>query len=145
MKNLILGLCTNYGLDDVKVFMQSWKNNVKSARLALFTANLKPSLIAFAEAEGIELLDPLPQLELGFHPFIARFFMFRSLLGLRSGAYDQVMLTDVRDVLFQSDPFAVPRRKPVTLALEHQSIVSEPNYNARWLREVYGEELLAEI
>jgi capsular polysaccharide biosynthesis protein len=145
MKNLILGLCTNYGLEDIRGFLQSWKNNAKSAQLILFAANLKPSLIAFAQAEEVELLDLDPQIMQEFHPLIARFFMFRSLLKQRPGAYSQVMLTDVRDVLFQSDPFSVPRKKPVTLALEHQTITSEPTYNGRWLRDLYGEELLKEI
>jgi hypothetical protein len=48
-------------------------------------------------------------------------------------------------VIFQSDPFAVPRRKPVTFARESQTIAEEPQYNGRWLCEIYGEKLVQEI
>ena len=40
------------------------------------------------------------------HPNCARHFFYRNFLETCGGGYDFVMLTDVRDVLFQRDPFA---------------------------------------
>jgi capsular polysaccharide biosynthesis protein len=145
MTNLVLGLCTNYNLEKVMPFLLSWRNNVKSSKMALFVAHMANDFTSFAEAHGVELIDPAPMLETGFHPLNARFFMYRLLLRLRRGQYESVMLTDTRDVIFQSDPFLIPRSKPVYFAQEHQTIASEQRWNARWLREIYGETLLDEI
>jgi capsular polysaccharide biosynthesis protein len=145
MRNLVLGLCSNCDLDQVKPFLLSWRNNVKSARLTLLAAQPGEELRAFAQAEGIELIDPAPLFDIGFHPDNARFFFYRFLLRSRAGQYDSILLTDVQDVIFQSDPFDVPRRKPVTFAREHQVIAHEQRWNRRWLCEIYGESLVLEI
>jgi hypothetical protein len=138
-------LCADYDLEQVKPFLLSWKNNAGSAHMTLLAIRLGPELQAFAAAEGIELIDPSPMFDIGFHPLNTRFFWYRLLLRLRAGQYDCVLLTDVRDVIFQSDPFAAPRRKAVMFAKEYRTIALEPDYNGVWVRHVYGEALAEEI
>ena len=56
---------------------------------------------------------------------------------------EQILLTDLRDVLFQRDPFA-PDVERLELFLEDPSrtIGREP-FNRRWIKELYGTEVLA--
>ena len=58
---------------------------------------------------------------------------------------DQVLLTDVRDVLFQSDPFTPPAQQlEVFLEEPGLTIGSEP-FNRRWIHNLYGADELAAI
>ncbi len=59
---------------------------------------------------------------------------------------DGVLLTDLRDVVFQADPFATPLPAPLVLPLEDPLLTlgSETN-NAEWLRTLYGVERWAAL
>jgi hypothetical protein len=58
-------------------------------------------------------------------------------------AAEVVMLSDVRDVIFQRDPFA-ETVSGLEFALEDDSIrVGDEVFNTRWLRELYGDDFVA--
>ena len=77
-------------------------------------------------------------------PMDARFFHYLSYLELHP--YERVLLTDVRDVLFQRDPFADIARGGLAVSIESDryTIASEP-HNRRWLGNAYGPELVERI
>ncbi len=82
------------------------------------------------------------RLALEFHHIgCSRFFSYLACLdGMAEGA-THVLLTDVRDVLFQADPFSYAPDEGLVLAMHKRSytLESEP-VNARWLDYVYGRE-----
>ena len=58
---------------------------------------------------------------------------------------DYVMVSDVRDVLFQRDPFAgVVDDLEVFLEADHVTLRSEP-FNRRWIRQLYGRRTLSKL
>lgn len=58
---------------------------------------------------------------------------------------DFVMLTDLRDVFFQRDPFAEPPTR-LELYLEDDSArIGDEAFNTRWIRNLYGEAELARL
>src|SRR4029079_15456105 len=58
---------------------------------------------------------------------------------------DQILLTDLRDVLFQADPFAAPL-SGLEVFLEDSSMrVGEDTHNRRWIRNLYGEDVVKRI
>jgi hypothetical protein len=67
---------------------------------------------------------------------------YEVLQGLAADA-QEILLSDLRDVIFQADPFARPL-PPLELALEDPSatLTEQPN-NRRWLAGLYGERALA--
>lgn len=73
--------------------------------------------------------------------FFLRFLFARDFLTAHS-EYSQIMLTDVRDVVFQRDPFAwMENRKGVFCFEEMQGrTIGECKSNSRMVREVFGEE-----
>ena len=77
-------------------------------------------------------------------PMDARFFHYLRFLELNP--YERVLLTDVRDVLFQHDPFAdiAPGRLAVSIETHRYTIASEP-HNRAWLTDAYGSELVEQI
>ena len=65
-----------------------------------------------------------------------RHIHYRRFLAEHGGGYESVLLADIRDVIFQSDPFVPP---PVDLEIALESAtVGDSKYNHDWLSEVYG-------
>lgn len=68
----------------------------------------------------------------------SRYFLARHYLLQHPGVYDQVMLADSRDVLFQRDPFAdLP--EGITTGLESIVVRDQPA-NLQWLQHLYGDD-----
>ena len=68
-----------------------------------------------------------------------RFFRFRDYLRLLPKLPEFVLLADVRDVVFQSDPFSFAFAPGLSAASEHcGSTIGQSRGNAKWLWEVGG-------
>jgi len=79
-----------------------------------------------------------------YTPMEARFVRYHAFL--TSHRYARVLLTDVRDVLFQSDPFRWLPSSGLAVSDETASytIATEP-HNAEWITRAYGPEALEQI
>jgi hypothetical protein len=83
-------------------------------------------------------------MQIFYSPMDARFLRYERLLSGR--AYGRVLLTDVRDVLFQSDPFAQLPAEGLAVSLETSSYtLATEEHNASWLKRVYGSRVLERI
>ncbi len=82
--------------------------------------------------------------ELACTPVDARFLHYQRFL--EAHHYRRVLLTDVRDVLFQSDPFSQFPRSGLAVGIEarRHTIASEPT-NRSWVRLAYGQRILDQI
>jgi hypothetical protein len=76
-------------------------------------------------------------------PYVARFLRYYRFLRSTGTRYANVMLTDVRDVFFQRDPFDFDVGDSVNCFLEDESrtLATEP-HNRNWLVEAYGKAVL---
>jgi hypothetical protein len=91
---------------------------------------------AYAAWSALEFeLEGLQALRYGYyHDFIA----------MAPTRFDQVLLADVRDVVFQSDPFAAPLDE-LELVMEDESHrFAGDDFNGRWLRDLEGPAFAAE-
>lgn len=86
----------------------------------------------------------LPIAFLYYTPMEARFLRFEEFVA--DSAHGRVLITDVRDVVFQRDPFVdLPRGGlAVSLETDDYTVASEP-HNAMWIERVYGGGMLARI
>ncbi len=75
-----------------------------------------------------------------FSIMCARFAHFHAYLSDNRGKYDQVMISDARDVCFQGPPFENLGARPVVTFLENQ-MISESKGNLVWLVQTYGDRL----
>ncbi|KPK97175.1 MAG: hypothetical protein AMJ95_10540 [Omnitrophica WOR_2 bacterium SM23_72] len=74
-----------------------------------------------------------------------RYLAQYSFLSKLSGQYSHVLLVDLRDVVFQKDPFDFDL-KPLSLFYEHKSTTIEgDSSNSAWIKRLFGQEVLNEI
>lgn len=79
-------------------------------------------------------------------PHVARFLRFYQYLVTAPTSYGNVMLTDVRDVVFQSDPFERDLGPGVHCFLEDErQTLGSQRQNRDWLVQAYGERVAAEL
>lgn len=78
------------------------------------------------------------------HPQLARFFYYHEFLSDRP--YARVMLTDIRDVIFQADPFSRLSMEGLAVSMEslHYTIATQ-SWNALWMRTAYGSKVMKQI
>jgi hypothetical protein len=77
------------------------------------------------------------------HPACSRYFAYYRYLRTRVALYDRVLTTDVRDVIFQYDPFNSPPTDAVFL--EHAAVHGREVGNDRWIEMGFGAEGLARV
>lgn len=138
-RDLIVGYATGYGVSQVALFVHSLRSYYQGPVL-LVTDN-DPALRAFLEDHNIEAVDPPVSCTGAWspHAVVSRFAGFDCLLRDRPWVRN-ALLTDVRDVVFQADPFGDPI-KGLEFFSEASEPLSEHAFNMKYLRAVAGEDL----
>lgn len=86
----------------------------------------------------------LPLALLMHTPMDGRFLRFYRFVKMHP--HEFVLLSDVRDVLFQNDPFTHLPDTGLAVSIETRSYsIATESHNAEWVRRVYGQPMLAEI
>jgi hypothetical protein len=75
-----------------------------------------------------------------------RFFAYLDYLSSRDVSYGNVMLTDVRDVFFQADPFASDLGGGLDCFLEDsaETLGTQP-HNRKWMQAAFGSDVVQEM
>lgn len=111
-KSLIIGNASNYAYTDLQYWVNSIRKSGFKGDVALTGTNLKKETIERLNDGGIILSlngkvtengDVESSARLG-QPHVERFFYIWHFLKTRKERYDHVIMTDTRDVVFQSDP-----------------------------------------
>ena len=78
--------------------------------------------------------------------YCVRYPLYYLYLAHYRGKYAKVMLSDVRDVVFQRDPFDFEFENGLCFFLEDgRQVIKDCPYNSLWLKTGYGEETLREL
>ena len=81
-----------------------------------------------------------------FHLFYRRHLLYLQFLREHRHDYDQVFLTDCRDVYFQAGPFSWNPPKGVHFFLEEETHrIGQCPHNSRWIRSQFGQPVLDEL
>lgn len=137
-QDLVLGYATGYGVDLIEAFVRSLRA-VYGGSAALFV-NDDPAVAAFLAEHGIEALRPAPSDEWTPQPVVARFADYARVLEDRPGVRD-VLLTDVRDVIFQASPFE-PRATGLEVFVEYERhVLADHGFQMKHLRAGVGGDL----
>ncbi|EPR37212.1 hypothetical protein dsx2_1155 [Desulfovibrio sp. X2] len=148
--NLVLGLAAGYHDGDVRPFLESLRRTGFSGRCVLFVSPTTRGTERMA-ALGAQIVPFTRPDELAHVPYNAlRYFLYRDFLqkadAAGEGPFSRILLTDVRDVVFQRDPFAFPWPAGVSATLEDGRMrIGGCPYMAHWTRGHLGADVLDEL
>ena len=79
------------------------------------------------------------------HLVNSRFFLYYLYILQSEKKYEKILLTDVRDVVFQDDPFNFVLTAPLNCFYEEDRRIYDCSYTSDWLKRSFGEKALSEI
>ena len=145
--NLVLGAIYDLGFDDIKPFIVSLRRAGFTGPVAFFVARADEVTTAVLEKLGIQLLylgedDPMGDVQVN----ALRYFAYGSFLRSLPVEVENVMLTDVRDVVFQRDPFDFDIDGKLCCFMEDNEQTIKSCYaNSTWMARAFGDEVLDEL
>lgn len=144
--DLILGLAAGYHYGDMRPFLASLGESGFRGACVLFVSPTTRDTDRVA-AHGVTLLPVSPPVGLEALPLNAlRYFLYRDLLLASTTRHGRILLTDVRDVVFQADPFGAAWAGGLNCVLEDPGTsIGNCPHNSRWVRRHLGEEALASV
>tara|TARA_B100002051_G_scaffold223047_1_gene217463 strand:- start:120 stop:917 length:798 start_codon:yes stop_codon:yes gene_type:complete len=143
MHPLIIAAVTGYKLSQVETFIYSALQNT-SYNLALITQKSDQDIInALSGLARISIFTtkdlPDPRHMAGY-----RFQISSNIL--QQIQPDFVVLSDSRDVFFQSDPFYLLKSAPTRITLATEPVkIKDCQTNSKWIRSFFGARTLSEI
>ena len=174
-RKLIMGLVANLPLEKTKPFFLSLEKAGYSGDICLFVRELDAATLAFLRARRINLIpfrraflrptharlagliklflrpDQRTRLDelLGLsyiHLHCARHIYCHEYLTECGAGYDQVMLADIRDVVFQNDPFDFEMPEGLSVFMEDPSrTIGTCPFTSSWVRKGFGEAVVKEL
>ncbi len=165
MANLILGMVKDYNYDQIQPFLDSLSRVSWSGKVVLFVSGISSKTAAKLRQQGVELIyfsqhypfisgfDNLLQnlglpekYDLPLSLCTERFVMYYLYLSRFGREYNRIMLTDVRDVIFQKDPFAFADQGNLSVFLEdkRRTIAACP-HNSSWIKRSFGDLVYDQI
>lgn len=151
-RNLVIGFAVGYDKHQLAPFVLSLKETGFAGDIVLFVSETPPDTIAWLAAQGVQV-EPVELFRyIAFHLAHARFFAIEQFLSRfeppwpGAGRYQAVFMADVRDVVFQSDPFAALAGRDLVCFLESRSSsLGRCDSNSVWIRNMFGEKTLADL
>ncbi len=144
--NLILGLAAGFHYGDLRPFLVSLERSGFAGSCVLFVSSTTRD-IPRIESYGVRCSPFCRPSELDHVPYNAyRYFLYKDYL-LNSGRnFDAILLTDTRDVVFQSDPFAFAWGRGLNVTLEDRFLrIGDCPYMTRWVTHHLGAQALEKL
>ena len=106
--DLVIGAEYNVHVSELRIFLASLRASGCIADVVLFSGRLRAETSQLAEEYGATLIEyDFEMLNKTYGPIgVHRFHLYRLYLENRQHLYRHILHTDVRDVMFQDDPFA---------------------------------------
>ena len=145
-KNLVMGSASGFDWDTLEPFVTSFVMHVKNAELVLFLKDISDFTLDRLKHYGKDVLkiEPFEYREIK-NIGIDRFKNFKRYIDLHGDDYEQIFITDTRDVIFQGDVFEPFKdcKNYLGYTTEADDIAGSRtgnriNYN--WIADIFGKE-----
>jgi hypothetical protein len=144
-KNVVVGMAINYDVDHVKNFVLSFRKFNQTDDVVLFVnTNRSDQFNEFLKNNNIKTatFETYNVADTGMNN--ARFFKYLEYLS--DVEYNHVLISDVRDLVFQSNPFENLPTEFLYLFEEDRGIrIGKCIYNAYWMNCAYDNTVLGEL
>lgn len=147
--NLVMGLAANYTKKDLAIFVNSLRGSGYSDDIVLFVTSLDNETKEFLETQNVTAVSLWQCLFSYLNIQFARHVAYYDYLAnqhRKNIAYNRIFLSDVRDVLFQADPFQAIADEPITFFLECNAVkIGDCEANANWIYTGFGGSALKQL
>ncbi|WP_312145822.1 hypothetical protein [Brevundimonas sp.] len=133
-----MGYATGYGVEHVEAFVRSLRA-VYAGAVVLFVHDDK-ALLAFLAAHDVEAVVVPAADAWTPQPVVARFSAYERYIAARPGLR-HVLMTDVRDVVFQADPFFLAPTGLEVFVEYETGRLADHAFQVKHLRALAGEAL----
>jgi hypothetical protein len=80
-----------------------------------------------------------------WHCAASRYFLYATYLENTNGRFEKVLLTDVRDVVFQRDPFDFLMRGAMCAFQESLARIGDDYFNSQWIIDGFGKKVFQKL
>lgn len=151
-RDLIMGLAVGYDREKLAPFVRSLRETGFAGDVVLFVGNTAPDTVAFLSDHGV-IVEPIEvHHHIPFHMCVTRYITYYEYLmrqeRLPAGGrrYRHIFLTDVRDVVFQADPFPPSLDHDVLFFLENRTYtIGSCASNRTWVEDGFGQGMGEEL
>jgi hypothetical protein len=134
-KNLIMGMVFGYSIEKIKPFVLSLRQHYQDDILFV-TDNVSPEQQEFFDTHSVYTL--IPETPLIRHTCqVERYKIYLECINDHFSECKNILIADVRDVVFQSDPFAEYPKHAIEFFAEPE-LFKNCTHNAPWLANIYG-------
>jgi hypothetical protein len=160
-KSIIMGIVSTYPLYYIKPFFTSLKKTGYAGDTVIFTHNIDSRTRTFLLHHKVKVIeysnnwpfvsDPnlvksIPESRDVLSPNSLRYLLYNAYLQAHAAEYFHVMISDVRDVYFQKDPFGFNYPDGVCVFMEDNgTTIGLQKHNRYWIETGFGKEILEEI
>lgn len=141
-KNLVMGLTFGYNVDKIKPFVLSLRQYYNDDVLFILSEP-DEEMSDFLEEHDIMSFVPDEPLRKETCQ-IMRYSNYKDCLNEYFNETEYVLITDVRDVIFQDDPFKNPVLHELEFFAEPETF-KNCKHNTPWINAIYGSERVKEI
>jgi len=140
--NLIMGMVFGYSIEKIKPFILSLRQHYQDDILFI-TDNVTPEQQAFFDEYSVYTVIPdTPLLRRTCQ--VERYKIYLECVTEYFSECKNILIADVRDIVFQSDPFAEYPKHAVEFFAEPE-LFKHCTHNAPWFANIYGNDRLTEI
>jgi hypothetical protein len=148
-RSLVMGLATNYSKKDIAPFVRSLRGVGYDGDIVLWVSDLDSETKEFLAEHSAHCQFFWEMSFLPLDCMLSRNYSYYSLMRSmedRNRYCDRVFLTDVRDVVFQDDPFSgAPTGEVIVFLEDPRWTLDTCPYHAYWLRTLFGDQVLNEV
>lgn len=160
-QNLILGIIDGYHYGHIARFFESLMNTAYKGHVCVFAGpRTDPQAVCRLERIKVEVIrynDSFPFIEKPhkdnfkslpnpIHIYNFRHFLYYNYILEHEQDIENVLLTDIRDVFFQNDPFDFAIGSNLYVAMESRDLsIAEDSFNSKWILNGYGRQVLQEV
>jgi len=132
-RQLVLGAAVGFRVDQVRVFVESLRDTGYGGDVVMLVGYFQLRLKAYRRRHGVTPVSSWSTRKLHGPIHAYRFERFADIAAARAGRYDQILVSDVRDVAFQAHPFAGITAPGCHFFLEGAGLtIGEERVNRHW-------------
>lgn len=147
-RNAVIGTAAGYSVDQIRNFVLSFREHNTVDRIIFITdVETKPFINEFANEHGVELvvLSCFRFVET-FVNNIRWFGIYDYLINNGVDQFKSILLCDVKDAIFQSDPFENLPDQFLYYFTEDTGIpIKDQEINAGWMKTIYNQEVYEQV